>query len=336
MLCKKYNRRDEKMDTKQDNRKVNLPINKLTIALAAIGISGGVFFGAFLSAQTQTENAALSEQTIVASKSILTEVKIGGGIDAPIITESIQKTEKVEKTSDDISYIIIGDTPVDARALTFNSDGTMSWDSSFTPPAGYVVVDGLLYPEDASPSTDQKHDSSITRNKPSVQQTIENKTDKAEIKPIPSQENSTSDDSSRDDDVEYNGSPVSRTADCPAFRNDNLSLYDECRNGFVAPTIRWAGYHSCEKRADGTVNVIGKVELVGGNYNSEYWSWNHANIGKYGLVSSLNSSSPYFVSWSASAWFGSMSPKGAGIIAKVYESNINKIDESLLDPSCRF
>ena len=123
------------------------------------------------------------------------------------------------------------------------------------------------------------------------------------------------------------------TAYCPASREENPTVYDACRAGFVAPTLEWAGYHSCTRVSEDAVEIYGLVRITGGNY---------AHISNTGplvngmiRVSSVNASSPYRVMWYVEVVFWSMDSRYNGIIHKVSANGGEFIEESQLDPSCR-
>ena len=107
-----------------------------------------------------------------------------------------------------------------------------------------------------------------------------------------------------------------------------------CKVGFVAPSIEYVGYLSCSKSEDGTVSLKGLVRLVGGNYKD--WVWNTATHNGMGIVSSRVSDSTYMISWYATATFYSMDSRYTGVIGQAGGSGLEFIDESQLDPSCRF
>jgi hypothetical protein len=328
------------MDTVKDNKKVNFPITKLTIGVAALGVAGGVFFGAFLATQGVTETVSSSEQSLVVSDSLKNDIttNLNNEVEASEVEASASTTLStaldIHGTTwgpgDSIpkGYFTIGNTIVNNEAVTFNPDGTMSWDARFSVPAGHVVVDGLLYPDEFAPNATKDRTPKPT---PTAEQTLKNETGQAEIKPAPAQDKPREETPKPSEE----SNPLPNPGDyCPGYREENPSLYDSCHAGFVAPTIEWAGYHSCRKTPDGNVQIFGKVRLVGGNYNVNDYGWDTHVISGLGIVNSVNASSPYFVSWVAGAWFGAMDGFNKGIIAKVHGSGVNKIDESLLDPSC--
>lgn len=108
-----------------------------------------------------------------------------------------------------------------------------------------------------------------------------------------------------------------------------------CKVGFVAPSIEYVGYLSCSKSEDGTtVRLQGLVKLVGGSYKD--WVWNTATHNGMGIVSSRVSDSTYMISWYATATFYSMDSRYTGVIGQASGSGLEFIDESQLDPSCRF
>lgn len=59
---------------------------------------------------------------------------------------------------------------------------------------------------------------------------------------------------------------------CPDSRDQNPSLWDECRAGYVRPSIVYAGAVSCtiNNRATGDYTVVLGFRVVGGNYR-DYW-----------------------------------------------------------------
>jgi len=132
--------------------------------------------------------------------------------------------------------------------------------------------------------------------------------------------------------------PVQGTSFCPLTREENPSTYDACYSGFAAPSIEWAGYHSCKMLDDpnfGTVlKLWGKVQLSGGSYRD--YSWDRASDGPYGLVTSSVKGFPYVVIWHATAYFESMSSQYSGEIARVSGLGTNFIDESEIPETCRF
>lgn len=228
-------------------------------------------------------------------------------------------------------YTFFGGQMVDDRAFALNPDGTLSWDSRFPPPEGFVVVDGFLLPEDVAAESRASEPGSSNQGSSNASSGQASAADNRSRPPAAPAE-----------PIEANPSPDEEANPlpnpggyCPGYREENPSLYDSCHAGFVAPTIEWAGYHSCRKTPDGNVQIFGKVKLVGGTYNSNDYGWDTHAIGSLGIVNSVNASSPYFVSWVAGAWFGAMDGFNKGIIAKVHGSGVEKIDESLLDPSCR-
>lgn len=108
-----------------------------------------------------------------------------------------------------------------------------------------------------------------------------------------------------------------------------------CKVGFVAPTVEYAGYLSCQKLEDGTVALKGLVKLVGGNY--KYFSWNRQTHNGMGVISTRVSEWPYVISWSdARATFHSMDDRYQGIIVEVGGHGSVLLDDSQIDPSCRF
>lgn len=108
-----------------------------------------------------------------------------------------------------------------------------------------------------------------------------------------------------------------------------------CKVGFVAPTVEYAGYLSCQKLEDGTVRLKGLVRLVGGNY--KYFSWNGQTHNGMLVVSSRVSEWPYVISWSdAGATFHSMDDRYQGIIGEAGGHGSVLLDDSQIDPSCRF
>jgi hypothetical protein len=117
--------------------------------------------------------------------------------------------------------------------------------------------------------------------------------------------------------------------------SDCYGQYAEaCKVGFVAPSIEYAGYLSCQKLGDGTVRLEGLVRLVGGNYKN--WGWDTATHNGMGIVSSRVSEWPYVLSWYATATFYSMDSRYTGVIGQSGGNGLEFIDESQLDPSCRF
>lgn len=107
-----------------------------------------------------------------------------------------------------------------------------------------------------------------------------------------------------------------------------------CKVGFVAPTVEYAGYLSCQKLEDGTVRLKGLVKLVGGNYRD--FSWGSETHNGMGVVSSRVEGFPYAILWDAEATFWSMDDRYEGIIGTSARSDAEIIDESQIDPSCRF
>lgn len=114
----------------------------------------------------------------------------------------------------------------------------------------------------------------------------------------------------------------------------NNEFSSACRAGFVAPKIEFARYLSCTKRADRNVEIRGLARLVGGSYKD--WAWQTAELDGMGIVSSIVSQAPYTLMWGASATFYSMDSRYVGVIEVVGGSGYELIDESLIDPSCRF
>jgi hypothetical protein len=117
---------------------------------------------------------------------------------------------------------------------------------------------------------------------------------------------------------------------------DCYGQYEEaCKVGFVAPTVEYAGYLSCQKLEDGTVALKGLVKLVGGNYKG--FSWTGQTHNGMGIVANRVSEWPYIISWTnASATFWSMDDRYKGIIGEAGGHGSVLIDDSQIDPSCRF
>lgn len=315
------------MDTVKDNKKVNFPITKLTIGLAALGVAGGVFFGALLSTQGVAEETIASDQSLTISDSLKNSISLddeSGALGEKPIDGNNQILEENSKSD---NGEIVAEAPEEETVTKEDSNST------------------------GSESEEVKEEEPKVEPKPTkkAEQKVESETDQAEIKPAPAPEKPAAKPEQTQEPAKpkptpepvekpeeaHKGPPLG-TPYCPGYREENPSLYDSCHAGFVAPTLEWAGYHSCEKTPAGNVRIFGKVKLVGGNYNKDYYGWNSRTVEGYGIVNSVNSSAPYFVSWDNSAWFGSMSKNGAGIIAQIDGSGMQKIDESLLDPSCRF
>jgi hypothetical protein len=126
---------------------------------------------------------------------------------------------------------------------------------------------------------------------------------------------------------------ISTGTDCPATRAENPAIYDACRAGFVAPTLEWAGYHSCKRVSEDIVDIYGLVRISGGNYS------HISNTGPItnGMISvkGRNDTSPYGVMWYIEAVFWSMDSRYDGIIHKMYVNGSEFISEDQLDPSCR-
>lgn len=59
---------------------------------------------------------------------------------------------------------------------------------------------------------------------------------------------------------------------CPDSRDQNPALWDECRAGYVRPSIVYAGAVSCtiNNRAAGDYTIVLGFRIVGGNYR-DYW-----------------------------------------------------------------
>ena len=277
---KKYNRRDEKMERKNDNKKVNFPLGKITLTLAALGVMGGVFFAAFLSQQTQVESVTAQQEIVV--------------------SDSLQENLTVEDESNK-EVVIIEETTT-------------------------------TYPEDAD-SKKEVVVEEVKSETPKAEQTTKNDSTKATITPAPV-ETATPKLTPKPTPKPTEPATTYPSNYCPDTREEDPAAYDSCREGFVAPTIQWAGYHSCKKLSTGDIKIFGKIELVGGNYNG--FSCGTASEKSYGIVSSINSSAPYMVNWYAKVSFSSMDSQRTGIIERVYGDGLEIIDESLLPTSCRF
>ena len=289
------------MDTVDDNKTAKFSIAKLSLGLLALGVVGGVFFGGSLSSQESSDNATVSEQGLVGSESVTNDAATSFGEDeiasdageiSPAAPDSAQVANWEPGMPIPEGYLTLGDTIVAKDAMTLNADGTMSWDPRFPTPKGHVVIGGFLYPEEFA--SDANGGSAIKPTPPAGQSVSTDK-NKGAIEPTPNptpvvdepQEATPVEDIPGLENDKPRGS-----IDCPAYREDDPALYDECRKGFVAPTIEWVGYHSCEKRADGNVEVLGKVALVGGSYRTDYFGWQTATVDGYGIVSSVNASAP--------------------------------------------
>lgn len=299
MLYKKYSRRDEKMDTEQDNKKVNFPINKLTIAVAALGISGGVFFGAFLSQQNnEVATVAVQQEIIIETSKPAAE----------------SETPAIENNSE--------------SAIVF-SDSTLAEHVDSTSVSTNDLVSSVIVSESTS--------------QPKAEQVVSNESSKGTVSTKPRETSSNSNDpvGNKFSDI-ISGEPNAGTGNevstyCPINRESDPALYDACTAGFVAPTVEWAGFHSCRKIEDPTrgtfVEIVGKVQLVGGNYGS--YEWGTKTSGNYGLVVSTMQTKPYVVMWRAFAHFDSLNPAYGGSIAKISGSGTNFIEESSLPSECR-
>lgn len=134
---------------------------------------------------------------------------------------------------------------------------------------------------------------------------------------------------SGDSNYSEGGSSVNDIQDCYG------QYADACKAGFIAPTIEYAGYLSCQKLEDGTVALKGLVKLVGGNYKD--FSWNGQTHNGMGIVANRVSEWPYVISWAdASATFWSMDDRYQGIIGEAGGHGSVLLDDSQIDPSCRF
>jgi hypothetical protein len=61
---------------------------------------------------------------------------------------------------------------------------------------------------------------------------------------------------------------------CPDTRSENPTLWDACRAGYIAPTIKFEGLVACKAvdRANGVWAVTEKFSIVGGVYRKATWS----------------------------------------------------------------
>jgi hypothetical protein len=205
--------------------------------------------------------------------------------------------------------------------------------------AAPVVVEEIVVVEEEeapimpeSTTTEISVVSPIQNTKPSTTQEITNDSEKVTASPNPAKKETpepvkpvpTSTQSPSEENLKY----------CPNKREENPELYDSCREGFVAPTFEFAGYHSCKRVTKDTFQITGLVRMVGGNYKD--FAWNEHTYKGMALVSTTfwDSDPSFPLSWFVKASFRSMNPSYEGLISKEGDNGINWIDESLIPSKC--
>jgi hypothetical protein len=249
---------------------------------------------------------------------------LGGAIFAGFLANTTTNVSSAQPYTQSIESNLSGETPATGDAPLAIVDSVPEAVNNTNLQSGEIVFE-LVEGSEGAPSNTQK---------------ITNDSKKVQATPAPSTSNGSKPNSPVETVKEPGlifGEPgsgaISTGTDCPASREENPAIYDACRAGFVAPTLEWAGYHSCKRVSEDIVDIYGLVRISGGNYS------HISNTGPItnGMISvkGRNGTSPYGVMWYIEAVFWSMDSRYDGIIHKMYVNGSEFISEDQLDPSCR-
>lgn len=280
----------------QEQKKFKL--TRLGLLLSALGIFLGVSVAGFLSTNFNDTTVGQSSQEIVI------------------------ESEKV-----------VEEDPITPDSFNNNSGATSAENSSPAIPAAEEALEDTV--PVMPPSTITEEIISVTITTPTATQEIVNDSSQAVATPKPTQSSGTKATVA----PKPTTTPKPKVSEpalryCPASRSENPELYDSCREGFVAPTFEFAGYHSCKRLTNNTFEITGLVRMVGGNYSE--FVWNEATHKGMALVSqTLSDSDPsYPLRWFVKATFTSMNPSYYGIISYERGDGITWIEENEISSSC--
>lgn len=184
-------------------------------------------------------------------------------------------------------------------------------------------------------TTNTEKTSSADTAAPGAKQEIVNDSPKAAATPNPTKKNESKPVETSEPTPTTTATPTQELNKyCYVTREENAERYDSCREGFIAPTFEFVGYHSCKRVTEDTFQITGLVRMVGGNYRDFVWNeWEYDGMAIVGAT--FRDSAPaYPIDWLAQASFLSMNPAYVGIIAKARGDGHNYIEENEISPDC--